>query len=107
MLKAKSREEILALRQAFVDGWAEANKASSFLDLNFLRNQAAIAYPFPKITRQRVMKVDDVEYRIGTGGHLEYRRWCETQQWELCLTAEVLNLIHDLIHNPTREVEDC
>lgn len=63
---------------------------------------AASRFPYPKVTRPRVVELHGTEYRLADGA-LQYQlasgRWSE-----VCRPAFV-SLIADLLKNPTEEVD--
>lgn len=120
-----SRATILALREAFVEGYVQPNHCPC-PDVDGCpacrRLGAAIArrkYPLPRITRPRVVRLADRawaerEFRV-SGGVFQSRTigigpsgqsypWTSVAQ--ITPTPPMIRLLADLLANPTEECED-
>ena len=84
---------------------------------NDIERLAREAFPLPKVTRPRVVRVGELEYRISEGV-IEFRKpcdklWCDHAEWRDCMkwlpssrTQDEVKALTDLLARPTEEVEE-
>lgn len=110
------RELVLAQREAYVRGWKDTGRTTA----RDADHYAAEAYPMPKVTRLREVKIGDSTYRV-RDGVVEYRYFSEDAWFPSSLysvqeslkaklnrgnvRANDLAKIVELYQNPTETVE--
>lgn len=105
-----NKELILAQREAYVRGIKEALRTNGWHPVESgIEIEAAKKYPLPKITRPRVVIENGSygsEYKIEHDNILVRRNLHESYYANVWYGIIPMNVIKDLLANPTEEVED-
>jgi hypothetical protein len=106
------RELVLAQREAFKRGYDNRHVGEATTPWGSwpgIVEAAEMLYPLPKVTRPRVVRDNTLEWKY-ENGHFAYRYggasdWHSTQYSEVPINRRRVEVLADLLANPTEEVE--